>query len=117
MQIAQINEKDLIDTMMLLREHPLGKSDAETINIDIICALLSNDWGFWRTVTGNLKLTYEIMDQYTQLTEQDKLIVRARIDELLGYIEQTPKSSRWKLRSKVGEKVKWYKDVEELADR
>jgi hypothetical protein len=117
MQIAQINEKDLIDTMMLLREHPLGKSDAETINVNIICALLSNDWGFWRTVTGNLKLTYEIMDQYSQLSEQDKLIVRGRIDELLAHIDQAPKSSRWKLRSKVGEKVKWYKDVEELADR
>jgi len=117
MQIAQINEKDLIDTIMLLREHPLGKSDAETINVDIICALLANDWGFWRTVTGNLRLTYEIMDQYSQLSEQDKLIVRGHIDELLAYIDKTPKSSRWKLRSKVGEKVKWYKDVEELADR
>lgn len=117
MQIAQINEKDLIDTIMLLREHPLGKSDDETINIDIICGLLANDWGFWRTVTGNLKLTSEIMDQYSQLTPQDRQIVRSRIDELLAYIDQTPKSARWKLRARVGEKIKWYKDVEELAHR
>jgi hypothetical protein len=34
MQIFQINEKDIIDTIMLLMEHPLGNSDHEVINID-----------------------------------------------------------------------------------
>jgi hypothetical protein len=117
MQIAQINEKDLIDTIMLFREHPLGRSDDETINIDIICGLLANDWGFWHTVTGNLKLTHEIIDSYSQLKDEDKQIVRRRIDELLAHIDQAPKTARWKLRAKVGERVKWYKDVEELAHR
>ena len=32
MQIVQINEKDLIDTIMLLREHPVGDMDEGTIN-------------------------------------------------------------------------------------
>ncbi len=36
MQIFQINEKDIIDTIMLLLEHPLGDSDDEVINIDRI---------------------------------------------------------------------------------
>lgn len=117
MQIAQINEKDLIDTIMLLREHPLGKSDNETINLKVICDLLANDWGFWRTVTANLKLTVEIMDSYDQLSEEDKHVVRNRIDELLKNIDQTPKSTRWKIRARIGERVKWYKTVEELAHR
>jgi hypothetical protein len=117
MQIAQLNEKDLIDTIMLLREHPLGQSDNETINIKIICQLLANDWGFWRTVTGNLKLTHEMLERYSQLSAEDKRIVRSRIDELLTHIDQTPKSTRWKLRAKIGERIKWYKTVEELAHR
>ena len=33
MQIVEINEKDLIDTIMLLLEFPLGDDDDETINI------------------------------------------------------------------------------------
>jgi hypothetical protein len=33
MQIVQINEKDVIDTIMLLLEHELGDIDKETINI------------------------------------------------------------------------------------
>lgn len=117
MQIAQINEKDVIDTIMLLREHPIGDSDQETINSSIICNLLANDWGFWRTVTGNLRLTHEYLDHYNQLSQEDRRVVRARINELLERIEATPKTSRWKLRARVGERIKWYKDVEELANR
>jgi hypothetical protein len=45
MQIAQINEKDLIDTIMLLREHSIGMSDDQAINCQVVCGLLANDWG------------------------------------------------------------------------
>ena len=40
MQIVQINEKDLIDTVMLLREHPIGDTDKETINAVIMTRTL-----------------------------------------------------------------------------
>jgi hypothetical protein len=115
MQIVQINEKDLIDSIILLREHPLGETDLETINTTILTRTLSNDWGFWRTMTGNLKLLDEKLGQYTALTGEDRNIVHGRIGELLQQIETAPKSLRWKVRARIGEKVKWYKDVEELS--
>jgi hypothetical protein len=117
MQIVQINEKDLIDTIMLVREHPIGDSDKETINADVISKLLANDWGFWRTVTANLALTVEMLDRYPQLTAEDRTVVHQRIDQLRKRIDDAPKTLRWKVRSSVGEKVKWYKDVEELEGR
>jgi hypothetical protein len=115
MQIVQINEKDLIDSIMLLREHPLGDTDLETINTTLITRSLSNDWGFWRTMTGNLKLLDEKLGQYAGLPDQDRAIVHERINDLLRQIENAPKSLRWKMRARIGEKVKWYKDVEELS--
>ena len=54
MQIVQINEKDVIDTIMLMLEHPLGETDHETINIKRIAELCASDWGLWRTTTMNL---------------------------------------------------------------
>jgi hypothetical protein len=117
LQIAKINEKDLIDTIMLLREHPIGQSDNETINCQVVCGLCANDWGLWRTVTGNLELLDDFMDNYEQLTEADSQVVHERVHELRRRIDAYPKSTRWKLRSKIGERVKWYKDVEELAHR
>jgi hypothetical protein len=117
MQIVKLNEKDLIDTIMLLREHPLGDSDRETINAELISRTLGDDWGFWRTVTGNLRLLDELVGEYERLSESDRQVVRQRIHELQDRIEKQPKTVRWKMRARVGERVKWYKDVEELMHR
>lgn len=114
MQIVQINEKDLIDSVMLLREHPIGETDDETINTRVITDILSNDWGFWRTVTANLKLLDERLATYHDLSDEDRQVVHRRIQEVRDRIEAAPKSLRWKARAQIGERVKWYKDVEEL---
>jgi hypothetical protein len=117
MQIVKINEKDLIDSIMLLREHPIGDSDQETINAKVIATTLGDDWGFWRTVTANLKLLDEMLDGYANLKDDDRQVVRERIRQLQERIERQPKTAKWKLRSRIGERVKWYKDVEELMHR
>ena len=46
MQIVQINEKDIIDTIMLLLEHPLGDIDKETINIKRVSRVVCRGLGF-----------------------------------------------------------------------
>jgi hypothetical protein len=115
MQIVQINEKDLIDSTMLLREHPIGSSDQDTINGDIIARTLASDWGFWRTVTGNLNLLEERLESYDRLSTEDREVVRTRIRQLMKRIDDEPKALRWKARQRIGERVKWYKDVEELV--
>jgi hypothetical protein len=117
MQIVKINEKDLIDTIMLLREHPIGDTDDETINAVVITRTLGNDWGYWRTVTGNLKLVDEMVEEYPRLGADDRRVVHERIAEMQQRIDSYPKTARWKVRAKVGERVKWYKDVEELEGR
>jgi hypothetical protein len=114
MQIVEINEKDLIDTVMLLREHPIGNVDAETVNAELIAKILGNDWGFWRTVTANLKVLDDRLDQYEHLSVEDRRVVHERIHELQEQIEAAPKTLKWKARARIGEKVKWYKSVEEL---
>ena len=114
MQIVRINEKDLIDSIMLLREHPIGEGDDQTINAAIICGFTSDDWGWWRTLTGNLDTVIEFVGKYPQLDAEDVRIVTDRIHELRARIDAAPKSRKWKMRSAVGERVKWYKDVEEL---
>lgn len=117
MQIVKINEKDLIDTIMLLREHPVGEIDQETINGGLIAATLAADWGLWRTVTANLKIVDEELNHYAKLSQEDRQVVHKRVAELLARIANEPKSGKWKLRAKIGERVKWYKDVEELMHR
>lgn len=115
MQIAKINEKDLIDTIMLLREYDFGPGDDNQINQNILLGYLAKDWGFWKTVTQNLKTVRGYLDECPQLKAEDKAIVRERIAYILDEIDKTPKSLKWKMRSRIGTKVKWYQDVDELG--
>jgi hypothetical protein len=115
MQIVQINPKDIIDTVMLLREHPLDNSDHDTINVKRIAGMCAKDWGLCRTVTMNLKKTGEISKGYTWLVDDDRAVVVARIEQLHKMIDAEPKPTAWKIRDKIGDRVKWYKDVQEVA--
>ena len=114
MQIVQINEKDVIDTIMLLLEHPLGDVDRETINIKFVAQLCAKEWGLWRTTTMNLEKVKQLAGHYTQLTSGQKIEVAAQVDTILARLNNEPKPIAWRLRDRVGDRVKWYKEVDEV---
>lgn len=114
MQIVQINEKDIIDTIMLLLEHQLGDTDKETINIKLAAQLCANDWGLWRTTTMNLEKVKQLAHHYTQLTSEQKSKVESQVNTILERLNNEPKPLAWRLRDRVGDRVKWYKDVDEV---
>ena len=130
LQIVKINRKDVLDALVLLAEHPLagddGAPDARTgqgaINVPRILSFTSNDWGWWRTVTGNLDKLSQFID--TEMTPADLDVGEGRevryapggqIAALRTAIEAAPKSTRWKLRARVGERQAWYQDPEEMG--
>lgn len=115
MQIVQINEKDVIDTIMLLLEHPLGESDRETINMKRVAKLCSEEWGLWRTATMNLNKVRQLAAGYPQLSDKQKADVAVQVEGAIAHIEAAPKSMAWRMRARVGDRVKWYKDVDEVS--
>jgi len=115
MQIVEINEKDLIDTITLLLEFPLGDADEGTINIGRVAAICAKDWGWWRTLTMNLGKVRQMAAHYEQLTDEETTRVADQVQASLDRIEAEPKSMSWKLRAKIGDRKKWYRDVGELV--
>jgi len=113
-QIVQINEKDVKDMVLLLREHPVGQLDKETINLNRICDVLSSDWGFYYTVTTNLEKISQYTKSLDDLQEPDRNDVLSKIAQISTSIESSPKNLGWRMRARVGSKKKWYNDVEEL---
>ena len=114
MQIIKLNEKDVIDTLMLVREHQLNNGDQETINTARIAGMCAKDWGLWRTTTMNLRKVQELSQHYDWLTSDDQKLIVERIEDLLRIIDNEPKSTAWNLRNKLGDRVKWYKEVHEI---
>jgi hypothetical protein len=114
MQIVKINEKDIIDTLMLLLEHPLGDKDNETINIARISKLCAKDWGLWRTLTMNLRKVSELGRGYTQLSDTEKIALDKQVVIAIAKLNEENKTLAWKLRAKIGDRVKWYQEVDEI---
>lgn len=114
MQIVQIAEKDLKDTVVLFLAHELSEKDDNQINVKYLSKLLSNDWGFWYTVMTNLDKVKSYGLALPQLSGNQKEDVSRKIDNLKQRLDNEPKSFRWKMRARVGPSVKWYNDVEDL---
>jgi hypothetical protein len=114
MQIVEINEKDLIDTIMLVLEHPLTEDDSG-INIGLVASVCGKDWGWWRTLTMNLGKVRQAAAAY-DLRPEEQHRVEAQVDAALDRIESEPKSLGWRMRARVGDRKKWYQEVGELSD-
>jgi hypothetical protein len=112
LQVVQLNEKDVRDALALLHDHPVGEADGETVNASRVAELCAADWGLWRTITQNLIACRGFADTYDV---PDRRTLDERLDALLGRIEAEPKSRSWKMRSKIGDRKRWYELPEEVA--
>jgi hypothetical protein len=116
LQIVELNEKDLRDIVHLLAALPLGGGSQASIDTDRFGKLLGADWGWWRTVTGNLAKMEEMLGERPALIPDNHVYEPvAQAGRLLELAVETPKSMKWKLRANVGERVRWYELPEEVA--
>jgi hypothetical protein len=113
LQIVELNEKDVRDTVLLFHGHEVSDHDRDAVNAARIAELTASDWGLWRTISANLAKSAEMVNQY-ELHETERERVRDRIRHVLDRIEEAPKSRSWKLRAKIGERKRWYELPEEV---
>jgi hypothetical protein len=110
LQVADLNEKDVTDTAALLLDHDL--SDDETgISVPYITRILGADWGWWRTVSHNLRLLPTHLDRHVLGFGSERVAGAAQ--ELLQAVDTAPKGLRWKVRAKAGDRIPWREDPEE----
>lgn len=120
LQVVHINRKDILDALALLSEYPLEPRDPGAINVDRITGLTSADWGWWRTITGNAEKFRHFHEAELQPGELDfgrpaRFAVPDQLDALRAAIDAAPKSTRWKLRAKIGDRAQWYQEPEEVG--
>ncbi|HEY1421080.1 MAG TPA: hypothetical protein VGG90_10270 [Candidatus Dormibacteraeota bacterium] len=122
LQVVKVNRKDLLDALALLSEYPLADGDegGAAISVRRITNLTSNDWGWWRTITGNLTQLRSLLDGKLAPGELEfgrpsRFDPSEQVAALGSALEDAPKSTRWKLRARVGDRVSWYELPEEVG--
>lgn len=115
LQIVRINEKDVVDLILLFLDHPLASGDDDTIDIERIAGLAANEWGLWRTLTQNLGKVDALAARYPQLDEAQRVRVLAATAALKTRIDAEPKPVAWRMRARVGDRRQWWTDVDEVG--
>jgi hypothetical protein len=116
MQIVEINPKDVKDALVLLLEHGLDGEPEDAIDAQYIASLLAVDWGFYYTVTRNLEKLRHHVGDYDAFAEAQSQVINGRITDLEQAIEEEPKTTKWKLRARIGPRKRWYQEVAEKSE-
>ena len=109
LQVVSINEKDIRDLLALLLDHDFAPGE---ISLERILAVTKNDWGLEHTIHRSLSTLQEMLGRFGLAIDQQHTLT-ARISQLGDALDAAPKGAKWKLRARVGERVRWYEEPEE----
>lgn len=121
LQIVELNEKDVRDILQLLAGLPVQRAGDGSVNAAVLDTarfgdMMAADWGWWRTVTGNLDKLPALADSKPELVPADAPHdPLAQASALADVAHSVPKGMKWKLRANVGDRVRWYETPEEVG--
>jgi len=95
----------------------LPADDTGTIGLERIGRLVAADWGWWRTTTMNLDKLAQLADgdHHDLLPEARRFEPAEQARRVRAFCEEVPKTMKWKLRARVGDRVRWYELPEEVG--
>ncbi|MBS1845624.1 MAG: hypothetical protein JST53_14500 [Actinobacteria bacterium] len=108
LQVYKTNQKDLTDALAILSDHGLSE-DESGISRTRLTEVLGSDWGWWKTVSVVTERTGEFAAGRGGLE-----VAQGRIEQLSRELESMPKSRRWKMRARIGERARWYEEPDEI---
>jgi hypothetical protein len=119
LQIAEVNAKDLSDAAMLLWDHePVRGASAGDgpglLNLTRVARVCGEDWGLFTTVTDNLAACADHLPELS-IGATDAARIAGRIGDIRQALDDAPKSLSWRMRARVGRRVRWYEVPEEVT--
>jgi hypothetical protein len=106
-QVVRLTRKDTTDLIAIMRDHDVGDHDDGVINMAWIADVCARDWGLWRTVSETLRRVTALIGD-VEVDDGVRERVRNRAERLLAALDGAPKSQKWKMRSRIGDRMTWY---------
>jgi len=103
LQVVQTNERDFMDIAAILCDHDVDE--------ERIVGLLSREWGWWRTATQVLERSASYSRTLADFPARERML--GSLEGLQQAIESAPKSRSWRMRARIGDRVRWYDLPEE----
>lgn len=114
-QVVELNRKDALDIISLLFNNEVGDESENKIGLDRIAWLCAQDWGLYKTTSMNLERVEDLLaDKELGVASEERRLIIGRIRKIQKAFDEMPKSTAWKMRDKIGTRVRWYLEVEEV---
>jgi len=115
-QVVELNRKDALDIISLLFNNEVGSEKDGKIGLERITQLCAQDWGLYKTTSINLKRVEDMLgDKDLNLSDEERRLILDRVRQIQKAFDEMPKSLAWQMRDRVGTRVRWYMEVEEVA--
>jgi hypothetical protein len=113
LQIVNLNEKDVHDAITLVKDVYVDfQPHPGVLDLHHVAAICGADWGLYIDVMNNIDTVVEHVDDY-DLGPRDAARVRRTLELAQDMMTEQSKTLRWRLRSRIGKRVRWYAEVEE----
>jgi hypothetical protein len=77
--------------------------------------LCGQDWGLYKTTSMNLERVEAMLgENELPVSTDERERILARVHKIQRSFDEMPKSLAWQMRDKVGTRVRWYLEVEEV---
>jgi hypothetical protein len=104
LQVVEKTEKEYKDLIAAFHDFDVT-SGKDGIRGDEIADLCSKDWGIYTTFWKSLEA---LIAKAEGLMDGERSTVVSRIQKLMGMMESAPKTFGWRMRSRIGERTRWY---------
>jgi hypothetical protein len=113
LQIVNLNEKDVHDVITLVKDVYVDfQPHPGVLDLHHLAEVCAADWGLYIDVMNNIDTVVEHLGDY-DLGPRDAARVRRTLELAQDMMTEQAKTLRWRLRARVGKRVRWYAEVEE----
>jgi len=116
LQVNRPDEKDVRDTLTLLKDLELADDEAPgVIGVRRLAELCAKDWGLYHDVERSLERCAAMLSDYL-VTSDEAARIREGLTRIREALEAEPKPLTWRLRARIGERLPWSDLVEEQGE-
>ncbi len=117
LQIVRITEKDIHDVITLCKDVFVDvRPQPGVLDLQHVAEVCARDWGLYIDVMRNIDVVLDHLDDY-DLSPRDAARVRHTLQLAQRMMTEQSKTLRWKLRARIGKRLRWYNEVEETFAR
>jgi hypothetical protein len=113
LQIQKLNEKDAHDVITLCKDVYVDfEPHPGVLDLEHVADTCARDWGLYIDVMTNIDTVLEHLPDY-DLSPREVARIGRTLELAQDMMTEHAKSLRWRLRARIGKRVRWYNEVEQ----